>query len=123
MRMSMLAAAALLVPLSGFTQTPPPVRTITLYSYGYAPDPIHLTADEPVTLRFVNRAGKGHDFTAEGFFRSARLIAGAPRNGEIDLDAGESVSVTLVPERGTYKVHCGRVFHKQLGMHGTIVVH
>ncbi len=124
MRLQMLtAAAALLIPSPASTQAPaPPVQTITLYSHGYAPNPIRLRAGQPVTLRFVNRAGKGHDFTAERFFRSARLIAGAPRGGEIDLAPSASASVTLVPARGTYKVHCGHFFHKQLGMRGTIIV-
>ena len=41
-----------------------PVQQILLYSYGYTPSPIVLAAGKPVTLTFVNRAGKGHDFTA-----------------------------------------------------------
>ena len=124
MRMPMLAvAAALLVPSTAATQAPvPPVLTIALYSHGYAPNPIRLRAGQSVTLNFVNRAGKGHDFTAPRFFGSARLMAGPPQGGVVDLAPGASARVTLVPARGTYKVHCSHFFHKQLGMRGTIIV-
>ncbi len=93
-----------------------------MYSYGYNPDPIVLTAGKSVTMQFVNRSGGGHDFTAKKFFRSARIISGNVTDGEIDLGGGRSASVTLVPAKGRYKVHCGRPFHKMLGMTGDIVV-
>ena len=121
---SRLAAAAVL-SLAGSaaaTQSPPPVRTVHLFSYGYDPDPIVLAAGRPVTLTFVNRAGKGHDFTAPKFFGSSRIVAGNVAEGEIDLRAGQRMSVTLVPAAGRYKVHCGKPFHKILGMRGDIVV-
>ena len=124
MRLPTLAATAVVLAASASAQSPvaAPVHTISLYSYGYTPNPIRLRAGQPVTLQFVNRSGSGHDFTSERFFRSARLIAGAPAGGEIDLKSGGSASVTLVPARGTYRVHCGHFFHKQLGMRGTIIV-
>ena len=125
MRLPMLAAAAALLTNGSTSAQMPlaaPVQTIALYSYGYAPNPLRLRAGQAVTLHFVNRAGSRHDFTAERFFRSARMISGSPRRGEIDLRSGQSASVTLIPARGTYPVHCGRFFHKQLGMHGTVVV-
>ena len=53
-----------------------PVEQILLYSYGYNPNPIVLAAGKPVTLTFLNRAGKGHDFTAAKFFASSRILAG-----------------------------------------------
>jgi plastocyanin len=99
-----------------------PVQQILLYSYGYNPNPIVLAAGKPVTLTFVNRAGKGHDFTAAKFFASSRILAGNVSGGEVDLDGGQSKSVTLVPAAGQYKVHCGKPFHKMLGMSGDIVV-
>ena len=34
----------------------------------------------------------------------------------------QSMSVTLVPARGTYEVHCGHFMHTQLGMHSVIYV-
>jgi plastocyanin len=99
-----------------------PVQGIALYTYGYNPDPIVLTAGKAVTLNFLNRATKGHDFTAKKFFSSSRIISGDVGEGEIDLGPGRSASVTLVPTAGRYKVHCGHPFHKMMGMSGEIVV-
>lgn len=99
-----------------------PVRVIYLQSYSYAPSPIRLRAGQPVTLQFVNRSGKGHDFTARRFFRSARILAGRVGDGEVDLRGGQSASVTLIPAAGRYAVHCGRPFHKVLGMRSEILV-
>lgn len=122
MRLILLAPA--LIGLSAQAPAPPhpPVHQVLMYSYGYRPNPLLLEAGKAVTLQFVNRAGKGHDFTAERFFASARIVSGSVDDDEIDLDGGESRSVTLIPTRGTYKVHCGRFLHKQLGMHGVIFV-
>ena len=116
------AAALSLIGSAAASQTVVPVHTIQLYSYGYGPDPIVLSAGKPVTLNFVNRAGKGHDFTAPKFFSSSKIVAGSVAGGEVELGAGQSASVTLVPSAGRYKVHCGKPFHKMLGMSGDIVV-
>lgn len=99
-----------------------PVQGIALYSYGYNPDPIVLTAGKAVTLNFVNRSGGGHDFTAKKFFSSSRIISGNVGEGEVDLGPGRTASVTLVPAAGRYKVHCGHPFHSMMGMKGDIVV-
>lgn len=99
-----------------------PVQTIALYSYGFNPNPIVLNAGKAVTLSFVNRAGKSHDFTAEKFFRASKIISGKVGEGEVDLGPGQTASVTLVPAAGRYKVHCGHPFHKMLGMRADIVV-
>lgn len=99
-----------------------PVRVIYVQSYAYAPSPIRLQAGRPVTLQFVNRSGKGHDFTARKFFRSARILSGRVGDGEIDLGAGQGTRVTLIPATGRYPVHCGRPFHKALGMRSEILV-
>ena len=99
-----------------------PVQTIALYSYGFNPSPIVLNAGKAVTLSFVNRAGKSHDFTAEKFFRGSKIISGRVGEGEVDLGPGQTASVTLVPAAGHYKTHCGNPFHKMLGMSEEIVV-
>ncbi len=99
-----------------------PVQVINLHSYAYAPTPIRLRAGRAVTLHFVNRSSKGHDFTAPSFFRSSRILAGRVDNGEVDLRGGQSASVTLIPAPGRYQVHCGRPFHKMLGMRSVILV-
>jgi plastocyanin len=116
----LLTAAALLAAGPAAAQ---PVQTVTLYSHGYAPNVLHLAAGKPVTLRFVNPSGKGHDFTARQFFRTARILSGRVVDGEVDLRGRQSAQVTLVPARGRYPVHCGYPFHKMLGMRGTILVH
>ena len=127
MRPTLLLAAALLA--AGPAAAPPaaaqptaPVHTVTLYSHGYAPAVLRLAAGQPVTLLFVNRAGKSHDFTARRFFHSAQLLSGRVYGGEVNLRGGQSARVTLIPKAGRYPVHCGYPFHKMLGMHGTIVV-
>ena len=118
----MIGAAALASTSSSAQAPAAPVQQIVLYSYGYNPNPIVLAAGKPVTLTFLNRAGKGHDFTAAKFFASSRILAGNVSGGEVDLDGGRSKSVTLVPAAGQYRVHCGKPFHKMLGMSGDIVV-
>lgn len=99
-----------------------PVQSIALYSYGFNPTPIVLNAGKAVTLSFVNRAGKSHDFTAEKFFRASKILSGKVGEGEVDLAPGQTASVTLVPAAGRYKAHCGHLFHKMLGMHTDIIV-
>jgi uncharacterized cupredoxin-like copper-binding protein len=99
-----------------------PVQSIALYSYGFNPTPIVLNAGKAVTLSFVNRAGKSHDFTAEKFFRASKILSGKVGEGEVDLAPGQTASVTLVPAAGRYKAHCGHPFHKMLGMHTDIIV-
>ena len=115
-----LAAAALFAAGPASAQ---PVHTVTLYSHGYAPQVLHLAAGRPVTLTFVNRAGKSHDFTARQFFRSARILSGRVVDGQVDLGGGRVTRVTLIPAAGRDPVHCGYPFHKVMGMHGTIIVH
>lgn len=117
------AAVLFLLPL-GAAQAQPtaPVQVINLQSYAYLPTPIRLRAGAPVTLQFVNRSGKGHDFTAREFFRAARILSGRVADGEVDLRGGQSASVTLIPAPGRYPVHCGRPFHKMMGMRSTIIV-
>src|SRR6185503_17247766 len=83
-----------------------PVQVINLVSYYYAPTPIVLRAGQPVTLQFVNRAGKGHDFTATRFFRSARILSGRVEDGEVELRPGQIANVTLIPRPGRYPAHC-----------------
>ena len=122
MRPTLLLAAAALAAGPAAAQPVPPVQTVILYSYGYAPQVLYLAAGRPVTLQFVNRSGKGHDFTARQFFRSSRILAGRADGGEVELRGGQTASVTLVPARGRYPVHCGHPFHKMFGMRGTIVV-
>jgi plastocyanin len=117
-----LATAALALAAPAAANKPTTVVPIMLYSYGYTPAPIVLRAGRPVTMVFSNRSGKGHTFKAQAFFRSARILSGMPHDGEIHLKEGQSASVTLIPARGTYRVHCSHFFHDQLGMNTTLYV-
>lgn len=117
-----IATAALAVAVPAAAQKPTNVVPIALYSYGFAPSPIVLRAGVPVTMVFTNRSGQGHTFKAQAFFASARIVSGMVHEGEIHLKGGQSTSVTLIPARGTYPVHCSHFFHDQLGMHTALYV-
>jgi plastocyanin len=121
-RLASMAALALSPAAALASPTPVPVHPIALVSFAYRPAPIVLRAGQPVTLMLINRARGSHDFTAPAFFRSARLLSGQAPRGSIALRGGESASVTLIPARGRYAVHCTRPFHKMMGMQTTIVV-
>ena len=122
MRPTFLLAAAALAAGPTAAQPTPPVQTVALFSYGYAPQVISLVAGRPVTLQFINRSRNGHDFTAREFFRSSRILAGRADGGEVELRGGRNASVTLIPARGRYPVHCSHTFHKMFGMQGKIIV-
>lgn len=118
----LLAAAAIPCLAASSPATDVPVRQVSLASHYYAPAVLILDDGKPVTLQFVNRAGKAHDFTAPRFFASARAVSGEVEDGEIELGPGQSASVTLIPARGNYHVHCSKFLHAQLGMRGRIIV-
>ena len=121
MRLLLLISAFAVSPVLAAT---PPTQTIELYSYGFKPSPIALSAGQEVTLKFVNSSTKGHDFTAPEFFKASRMVAGGVgKDGKIDLHGSETKSVTLIPSAGQYPAHCGRLLHSSFGMHTTIVVH
>ena len=116
------AAAAISFLAGDPAAAQPAARTIYVWSYHFAPDPIDLAAGRPVTLTFVNRSGSSHDFTSPTFFAYARVISGDVRNGTVELPPGETKRVTLVPRLGTYRAHCSHFLHSLLGMNDTIVV-
>ena len=125
-KLHMLAAAALApliaLPAQAQTTASPAQYGVTLSSYAYSPKPIRLTAGQPVTMVFVNRSGSGHDFTAREFFAASKITGGAAPGGEIELRGGETKSLTLIPARGTYRVHCGHFMHSAFGMTDQIIV-
>lgn len=124
-RFPLLAPFLALAAATPAQSAPPPAPAqyrIAVDSFAFAPRPIVLTAGAPVTLIFVNRSGSGHDFTAHKFFASARSVAGSAADGEIELPPHATRSVTLIPVRGNYKVHCGHFGHAVLGMKDQIIV-
>lgn len=100
----------------------PSGQTIVVWSYGFAPNPIHLAAGRPVILTFVNRSGSSHDFVAKGFFSRSTVTSGTAPEGEIDLPPNSTKSISLIPRAGRYGAHCSHFFHKQLGMSDQIIV-
>src|SRR5438876_325558 len=64
------AVAALALAFSIPVAAQPARVTIAVWSFGFAPNPLHLAAGRPVTLAFQNRSGSSHDFTRVTFFSS-----------------------------------------------------
>ena len=121
-RLFVIAAALPLVLAAPVGAQPAAQLTIDVYSFGFAPRPIHLRAGQPVTLTFVNRSGSSHDFSARGFFSNSRILNGSVEDGEVDLPGHAVRSITLVPRAGSYGAHCSHFMHKQLGMQDSILV-
>ncbi len=116
------AAASLSLLFTAPGSALPPGQIIEVWSFGFAPKPIRLVAGRPVILTFVNRSTGGHDFTARTFFANSQITSGTAPNGEVELRAHETKSISLIPRAGTYPAHCSHFFHEQLGMSGTILV-
>lgn len=118
-----IAAAAALALLSAAPAAAQPAGVVVqVYSFGFGPQPIRLTAGRPVTLTFTNQSGSAHDFTAPGFFEHSRIISGAAPGDRIALAGHQSRSITLVPAAGTWQAHCSHFLHTQMGMTDTIIV-
>lgn len=113
--------AALSVVPAAAQPSAAPVQ-VRVWSYGFAPNPIHLAAGQPVTLQFVNQSGSSHDFTAKEFFAASQISAGAAPAGKIDLRGHETKTITLMPRAGTYPAHCSHFLHEGFGMKDQIIV-
>jgi len=122
LKFRLAAAAAFSLAFVSPAAAQPAAQTVYVWSFSFAPKPIHLQAGAPVTLTFVNRSGSSHDFTAKGFFARARILSGNVENGEVDLGPHQTRVVTLVPAAGSYHAHCSHFLHRQLGMDDMIVV-
>jgi len=122
--------AALALAASGDAQPPDwghgQPLTIELSNFKYSPSTVTLEHGMPYKLRFVNEAGRGHDFAAKQFFASSEIAPGDAAKvsgGSIKLEGHESVDVSLVPKQvGTYKVRCTHFMHSMFGMTGSVVV-
>lgn len=121
-RLAAVAALSTVFASSVAAQPGPPPVVITVWSFGFAPSPIHLAAGRPVTLVFINRSGSSHDFTAGAFFSRSAISAGAAPDGEIELRGHETKSITLIPRAGTYPAHCSHFMHSMFGMRDEIIV-
>lgn len=122
-RESLAAAVLFILGTSPAAAEPAPQQvTVSLYNFGFGPNPIHLAAGRPVTLTFVNQSGSSHDFTAASFFASSAISSGAAPGGEIELAGHETKSITLTPRAGTYHAHCSHFLHSAFGMKDVIIV-
>jgi uncharacterized cupredoxin-like copper-binding protein len=98
---------------------------VKLTSFHFTPSALHLRAGHPVVLHLVNASSGGHDFSAERFFAAAQVRPqdrGAIDEGSVEVGAGRSVDIALVPKAGRYPLKCGHAFHKMFGMSGSIAV-
>ena len=98
--------------------------SIELSNFKFTPKTITLHHGQHYVLHFSNTASGGHDFVAKAFFAAAKLdTPGSVKDGEVELDGGESVDVGLTaPQPGKYEAHCSHFMHTTFGMTGSIVV-
>ena len=102
-----------------------PEYDVLLRPWAFEPNPIRLEAGRPVKLRFVNQGQATHSFSADTFFRSARVRSGdsdAVGGGSLRLAPGERRTIALVPAQGRYRVRSGNIIHRLLGMSAVIIV-
>jgi plastocyanin len=120
-------AASLALGLASAASAQPTVINVQLDEYKYVPMQIDLHAGQAYVFHLTNTGSKDHDLSAKAFFATVALdpaTASKVKNGDIDVDEGESVDVAFTPRAaGSYEMHCTRPFHSMLGMKGQIVVH
>ena len=125
MRWLLLAPLFLATLAAAPPQVAPPTTEVRLSNFDFSPREIRLRAGEPVVLRLINTSKGGHDFSAPAFFAAARIAPGqqmAINEGTIEVRPRQSVSVRLVPARGSYRLRCTHTLHSAFGMRGRIVV-
>jgi uncharacterized cupredoxin-like copper-binding protein len=111
---------------AGVAVAQPTVINIQLSEYKYAPMQLTLDHGQAYVLHLTNTGGKAHDLSAKAFFQTVTLAPGSAakvKDGDVDLDEGESADIALTPLKpGAYEMHCTHPFHSMLGMKGQIVV-
>lgn len=113
---------ALLIALPTAAAAQPRTVGVRLSSFDFTPSTINLRAGEPVVLHLVNSGGGGHNFAAPQFFAAARAVSGPVRDGKVEVAGHQSVDITLIPARGSYRLRCTHTLHTSFGMTGQIVV-
>jgi uncharacterized cupredoxin-like copper-binding protein len=98
---------------------------VLLSSFDIQPQSIAFKAGQPVRLRLINNSSIPHSFNAGDFFssgevrpRDKKLLSG----GKVDVGAGETREVLIVPKAGRYRARCANLFHRVMGMTASIVV-
>ncbi len=127
MRISVLFAVSLLaLALPPAAAQAPATVEVRLSNFNFTPETIILDHGRPYTLRLVNIADGGHDFSAPVFFAAASVAPDDRRwvtEGKVEVAPGQVREIHLTaPAAGSYKLKCTHTFHKMMGMSGTIVV-
>ena len=100
-------------------------QRVELSNFDFTPKELRFRAGQPATLVLANLASGGHDFAAPEFFAAARVQPGDAAlvvDGEVEVPAGSTRTVHLVPAAGTYRLTCTHTMHALFGMKGRIVV-
>jgi uncharacterized cupredoxin-like copper-binding protein len=123
-RRQLLASLALAIAIAPASADEIPTIAIRLSSFAFTPDQIRLRRGAPVRLQLVNESSGGHNFSAPEFFAASTFPAGtAPPDGKIDVPAGKTIDIVVVPgTAGTYKLECTHFLHATFGMTGRIIV-
>jgi uncharacterized cupredoxin-like copper-binding protein len=103
---------------------------VNLDEFDFAPASLVLRKERPDRLHLENLGGLRHSFTAPGLFGAVALrddpaaAAALGAGGVVELGAGESVDLYLVPlAPGAFAFECSEPLHKPVfGMGGEIVV-
>jgi len=123
---AIIVGAALAAAAAGAAVAQPTVINIQLSEYKFAPMQLTLEHGQAYVLHLTNTGGKSHDLSAKAFFQTVALAPGSAakiKDGDVDLDEGESADIALTPQKpGSYEMHCTHPFHSMLGMKGQIVV-
>lgn len=119
-----LAVVLCLLPLaacggeerSGRTVTTPANSTVTVTGaeYSFDPSAVVVRGAGTLTIRLRNDGSLAHNIKVR---RDGEQVGGTP-----SIPAGESVSVRLNLEHGTYELICTVGDHAELGMTGTLRV-
>lgn len=102
-----------------------PIVEIRLSSFHFKPDDVRLRAGQPYVLKLVNAGSTDHTFTAPEFFAAAGMApedAAKVAKGQIEMGAGATVLLRLVPAAGEYRLVCTEFGHALLGMTGRLIV-
>ena len=120
-----LALGSVLFSGGAIAQTAIPI-SISLTNYAFTPSVLTLKTGMAYRIHFSNDGSKGHNFSAPEFFSASQITQadrGKIEDGNVELDSGQSVDVTITPNRvGTYTFDCSHFMHSMLGMHGKITV-
>jgi uncharacterized cupredoxin-like copper-binding protein len=126
MRLCPAFAVPLLACAASASAQSPAVIDVHLANFSFTPRSIVLDHGRQYTLRLINDAAGGHDFTAKSFFAAASVPA-ADRalldGGSIEVPAHQAREIHVTaPAPGSHKLKCTHTLHSALGMTGTIVI-